>query len=287
MEIGMFNLWSHPGNTELNQIAKLPFLFATISADWALTNAVLLLKGPNSSAAGAQWCLCVFLLLMNNKDWPPHFPLAPSHCTLHHDWGSGGPLSNVDISQQMLCQWNTGWSKVLKSPSLLPGLQKAVLSRHCSCTKVWPHFGLCTVLSTGVLELCSWVGWTGPAQQGAPAFMELWNTHTILENSKSDQKDFSAAKAPPCQCLHLTFCDQCWFWKQLNWFDLDHFTLQVHPSQQQQEDPHGITGQGLLVQPSSALKSLNSSMNKNSSVWTSKNQNGVGIYFNQEVVSEM
>lgn len=28
-------------------------------------------------------------------------------------------------------------------------------------------------------------------------------------------------------------------------------------------------------------------MNKNSSVWTSENQNGVGIYLNQEVVSEM
>lgn len=55
MEIGILNTgpWSHPGNTEPDQIAKPSFLFATIantiSVDWALTNAVLLLKGPNSS----------------------------------------------------------------------------------------------------------------------------------------------------------------------------------------------------------------------------------------------
>ena len=36
-----------------------------------------------------------------------------------------------------------------------------------------------------------------------------------------------------------------------------------------------------------ALKSLNSSVNKNSSVRTSRNQNGLGIYLNQEVISKM
>lgn len=36
-----------------------------------------------------------------------------------------------------------------------------------------------------------------------------------------------------------------------------------------------------------ALKSLNSSMNKNGSVWTYRNQKGVGIYLNQEAISKM
>lgn len=164
MEIGMFNLWSHPGNTELNQIAKLPFLFATISADWALTNAVLLLKGPNSSAAGAQWCLCVFLLLMNNKDWPPHFPLAPSHCTLHHDWGSGGPLSNVDISQanaMSVKHWMKQSAKISFTPPWSPkGCPVKALLLYQSLATLWvvhsaEHRSAWVVFMSGLNWSCS------------------------------------------------------------------------------------------------------------------------------------
>jgi len=70
MEINVLNTGpsSHPGNKEPYQVAKPSFLFAnTISDEWALTNAGLLLKGPNS------------------------FPHAPSYRDLHHTWGSAVP----------------------------------------------------------------------------------------------------------------------------------------------------------------------------------------------------
>ena len=61
MEIDVLNTgpWSHPSDNEPNQLAKPSLLFATvantISVEWALTNAVLLLKGPNSSLLCSSW----------------------------------------------------------------------------------------------------------------------------------------------------------------------------------------------------------------------------------------
>lgn len=97
--------WSHPGNNEPNQLAKPSFLFAavanTISVEWALTNVLLLLKGLNSSLLCSSWSSLVplyFSVPDGSHGRTSRLSSAPSHRDLHHILGSGGTLSNVNIS---------------------------------------------------------------------------------------------------------------------------------------------------------------------------------------------
>lgn len=202
---------------------------------------------------------------MENTDWPLDFPFAPSHCELHHDWGSGGPLSNVDISH--VAKANATSVKYrrkqsAKIPFTPPWVNWSPELSHQGTALVTPR----VVYNAGHLYMYTWavntLGWAGhcPAQgqQGAPGAsgpQHLWScaTHKAsLEMADLITRIFLLRKHPhPNSAPHL-------LWSVLLWCDQDHFTLQVpsHPSQQQQqEDPHGITRQGLLAQPNSAQHS--------------------------------
>lgn len=162
---------------------------------------------------------------MENMDWPPDFPLAPSHCELQHDWGSGGPLSNVGISHVAKANatsekyWRKQSAKIPFAPpwvncspeglscqgiALVPKFGHTLgcvqhWAQEClSCAHDWAELGT-ALLRASKEHQCP----QGPSIYGAVEHTRCpW---------KPEQKDFSAATASPFQCLHLAFCDQCCF----------------------------------------------------------------------------
>lgn len=154
-------------------------------------------------ATGAQWCLCIFLLLMENRDWTPDFPLAPSPYELQHDWGSGGPLSNVAISHVAKANATSEkyWRKQnAKIPFAPPWVNWS--PEDCPVKALLLYQSLATLwvmYNTGHRSawVVTWLGWTGhcPAQgqQGPPlpsGPQHLWSCGTHKLSLTTWPKEF-------------------------------------------------------------------------------------------------